>query len=98
VEDAHALADRAVLAPDLGEVLGPVPRAVLGTLAPARPARREIVDALPAVPLAEHRPQVGQPVVERAHAERPPPLALVVWEAQAVEIPVDLARLLRDVG
>src|SRR5262249_56342983 len=98
-EEAAPRADGAVLDADALEERGPrpAPAALVGASTAAGVARHEVVRALPAILLAEHRARLGEPAVERAQAARAGPLVLVVGIAEHVVIAVRLSRALRRV-
>src|SRR5439155_18032573 len=80
VEQSNALADGPVLAADALEERrpSPAPAPLVRAGAAPRCAGHEVVRALPAALLAEHRARRGEPPVERAQASRAGPLVLVV--------------------
>src|SRR5206468_10457557 len=99
VEEPDPLADGPVLDADALEEGSPrpAPAALVRAGAASGSTGHEIVGALPAVLLAEHRARLAEPSVERAQPARAGPLVLVVGIAEHVVVLVRLARALRGV-
>src|SRR5262249_29610394 len=100
VEDPRSLPNRAVLLAHTVEEgrAPPAPRPLVRPCPPTRPARLEVVHALPAVLLAEHATGLETATVERRQTSLPHRLVLVVGIPEHVVVAVGLPRPLRREG